>query len=177
MDPVGLDDVLAADWIGDPAALPMRELRERRAQAQAIEVTLSYQRRVAQGRLDIVAAERRRREDGGEPLEPEQMVAQLSQILAPHTRAPGAGRLSQLLAPDGAGADTAELDAIAGPGVLASLHEVDDTDLDELVAALAEFEVRCSALRRALHDRIDQLQGEVVRRYRTGEATVENLLQ
>jgi hypothetical protein len=172
-----LDDVLAPDWVDDPAALSMRELRERRSQAQAVEVTLSYQRRVAQGRLDIVAAERRRREEGGEALHHEQIVAQLSEILAPHTRAPGAGRLSQLLAPDAAGTETAELDAIAGPAVLASLQDLSDDDLDQLLAALADFEVRCSALRRELHDRIDLLQAEVVRRYRTGEATVENLLQ
>ncbi len=177
MDLDGLDDVLAPDWVGDPSALSMRELRERRGQAQAVEVTLSYQRRVAQGRLDIVAAERRRRNEGGDPLDHEQIVAQLSAILAPHTRSPGAGRLSQLLAPDPAGTDTAELDAIAGPTVLASLHDVPDAELDELLGALADFEVRCSALRRELHDRIDLLQGEVVRRYRTGEATVENLLQ
>ncbi len=177
MDLVGLDDVLAPDWIGDPAALPMQELRARRAQAQAVEVTLSYQRRVAQGRLDIVAAERRRREEGGDLLDHEQMVAQLSEILAPHTRAPGTGRLSQLLAPDAAGTETPELDAIAGPRVLASLQDLTDDELDELVAALADFEVGCSALRRELHDRIDLLQAEVVRRYRTGEVTVENLLQ
>ncbi len=177
MDLVGLDHVLAPDWIGDPATLPMHELRARRAEAQAFEVTLSYQRRVAQGRLDIVAAERRRREEGGDPLDHEQMVAQLSEILAPHTRTPGMGRLSQLLAPDPDGTDTAELDAIAGPGVLASLQDLNDDELDELVGALADFEMRCSALRRELHDRIDQLQAEVVRRYRTGEATVENLLQ
>lgn len=177
MDLAGLDEILAPEWIDDPAALPMVELRARRAEAQALEVTLSYQRRVAQGRLDIVAAERRRREEGGDLLDHEQMVAQLSDILSPHTRAPGTGRLSQLLAPDPAGADTPELDAIVGPAAMTSLQDVDDAELDELLGALADFEARCSSLRRQLHDRIDQLQAEVVRRYRTGEATVENLLQ
>jgi hypothetical protein len=163
--------------VGDPASLSMDELRTRRGELQAVEVTLSYQRRMAQGRLDIVAAERHRRDTGGQPLDHEGIVGQLSEILAPHTRAPGSGRLSQLMAPDPDDAQTPELDGIAGPGVLASLPELTDAELGQLVDDLAEFEAQCSGLRRQLHERIDQLQHEVVRRYRTGEASVETLLQ
>lgn len=177
MDRARLEHVLTSEWVGNPEALPMEELRAKRGELQGFEVTLSYQRRMAQGRLDIVAAERQRREAGEEPLDQEGMVAQLTEILAPHTRGPGAGRLSQLLAPEPADAATQELDAIAGPGVLSSLPELTDAELEELVTRLAEFEVRCSRLRRELHERIDQLQGEVVRRYRSGEASVESLLR
>ncbi|MBW3611152.1 MAG: aerial mycelium formation protein [Actinobacteria bacterium] len=177
MDRARFQHVLDSSRMGDPTALSMEDLRTRRSELQGVEVTLSYQRRMAQGRLDIVAAERRRRETGGQPLDPEGIVAQLSEILAPRTRGPGNGRLAQLLAPDPDEAETPELDAIAGPDVLASLTELTDDDLDRLVDALAEFESECSAARRQLHERIDQLQAEVVRRYRTGEATVETLLK
>ena len=177
MDRARLAHVLAPEWAADPASLPMEELRSLRSEIQAVEVTLSYQRRMAQGRIDIVAAERRRRDTGGEPLDHDGMVAQLSEILSPRTRAPGTGRLSQLLAPDPGDAETPELDAIAGPGVLASLPQLTDEQLEQLVNDLAAFEVECSGLRRELHDRIDLLQAEVVRRYRTGEASVETLLQ
>ena len=177
MDRARLEHVLAAERGGDPTSLSMEELRIRRSELQTVEVTLSYQRRMAQGRLDIVAAERHRRQTGGEPLDHEGIVGQLSEILAPHTRGPGAGRLSQLLAPDPDDAQTPELDEIAGPGVLASLSELTDAQIDQLIDDLAEFESQCSSLRRELHERIDQLQHEVVRRYRTGEASVETLLQ
>lgn len=177
MNRARFQQVLDTDGEGDPAALSMVDLRARRSELQGVEVTLSYQRRMAQGRLDIVAAERRRRENGGEPLHPEGIVAQLSEILAPRTRGAGSGRLSQLLAPEPDEAETPELDAIAGPGVLASLPDLSDDGLDRLIDALAEFESQCSATRRQLHERIDALQAEVVRRYRTGEATVETLLQ
>lgn len=176
MDRARFEHILEFDQSEVPG-LAMEELRARRAELQGAEVTLSYQRRVAQGRLDIVAAERRRRETGGEPLETESIVAQLSEILAPRTRGSGSGRLSQLLAPDPSEVDTPELDAIAGPDVLASLPRLDDDDLERLVGELAEFEMSCSATRRQLHERIDHLQAEVVRRYRSGEATVEALLQ
>ncbi|MDP8988101.1 MAG: hypothetical protein M3N11_07110 [Actinomycetota bacterium] len=177
MDQARLDSVLAPEWAADPAALSIDELRARRAEVQAVEVALSYQRRVAQGRLDIVAAERQRRATGGEPFDHERMVARLSEILSQRTRAPGVGRLPQLLAPEPAEAETPELDAIAGPGVLASLPGLSDGEVDQLMADLAEFEMRCSSLRRELHDRIDLLQAEVVRRYRSGEVSVESLLQ
>ena len=169
--------MLAPEWATNPASLSMEELRARRAEGQAVEVALSYQRRMAQGRLDIVAAERQRRAAGGEPFDHQRMVARLSEILAQRTRSPGVGRLPQLMAPEPTEAETPELDAIAGPGVLASLPERSDADIELLLEDLAAFETRCSSLRRELHDRIDLLQAEVVRRYRSGEVSIESLLQ
>ncbi len=177
MDRARFEHVLDSDHEIDPGAFSMEDLRTRRSELQGVEVALSYQRRMAQGRLDIVAAERRRRETGGDPLDAEGIVAQLSEILSPRTRGPGTGRLSQLLAPEPSDAETLELDAIAGPDVLASLPSLADDELEALVDSLAEFESECSATRRRLHEQIDRLQAEVVRRYRSGEATVETLLQ
>lgn len=177
MDRARLDHVLAEEAEGDLASLGMKELRAKRAELQAVEVALSYQRRMAQGRLDIVAAERHRRASGSQPIEHERIVAQLTEILAPRTRAPGAGRLSQLLAPEPAEAETPELDALAGADVLASLPEMTDAELDRLLTGLSEIEVRTSAWRRRLHARIDHLQAEVVRRYRDGEVSVDTLLR
>lgn len=177
MDQERLDHVLAPGWMGDPTTIAMEELRTRRAELQELEVTLSYQRRMTQGRLDIVAAERQRRSQGGPPPEPEAVVAHLTEILSPNTRGGGVGRLSQLLAPDPDGVETPDLDAIAGPATLASLPTMSEADLSQLIETLAELEASTSKCRRALHDRIDSLQREVVRRYRTGEASVETLLQ
>ena len=38
------------------------------------------------------------------------------------------------------------------------------------------MEARISRQRRALHEQIDQLQAEIVSRYKTGKATVDGLL-
>ena len=54
-----LERMLDPAAVGDVTALPMDELRKRRAEGQELEVAISYQRRIAQGRLDIVAAEQR----------------------------------------------------------------------------------------------------------------------
>jgi hypothetical protein len=174
---VDLDRVLADDYVGDVAALTMEELRAKRAECQTIEVGLSYLRRLAQGRLDIVAAEVRRRSEGGAPIDSEHLVAGLSDILGEHILAPGSGRLPRLLGPDQADVDTQALDEIAGPGRLSAIGDAPDADLAELVDRLSTYEAEMSTSRRGLHERIDALQAEITRRYKTGEASIETLLR
>lgn len=161
----------------DVTKLTMEDLRARRAEAQEIEVGLSYLRRVAQGRLDIVAAEVRRRAEGGAPLDSESLVAGLSDILGDHILAPGNGRLPQLLGPNLEELDTSTLDDIAGPGRLAAIGDASDAEIAELIEALSAYEADVSSQRRGLHERIDALQAEITRRYKTGEASVESLLK
>ena len=48
--------------------------------------------------------------------------------------------------------------------------------LRRVTEELAQFERNVSARRRAMFDRIDALQAEIVRRYRSGEANVDSLL-
>jgi hypothetical protein len=163
--------------VDDLTALSMEELRAKRAESQAVETGLSYLRRLAQGRLDIVAAEQRRRSEGGERVEAQDLVASLSDILGDHLIAPGNGRLPQLLSPDLEAFDTEPLDAIAGPNRLANLGDCSDDDLADLVEKLSAFEAEVSAERRTLFATIDALQAEITRRYKTGEASVESLLQ
>lgn len=180
MDPARIAHVLDPSYTEGLEAIPMDELRVRRTACQALEVGLSYQRRMAQGRLDLVGAERNQRAGGataphvGEGTE--EMVEQLSGILADRGRAPGFGRMPQLMAPDEEDVDTVELDAIAGPGALASLDGLDDAQLAELIDRFSAYERAVSDQRHQLHSRIDAFQGEIARRYRTGEASVETLL-
>jgi hypothetical protein len=178
--------VLDPTFLGDVSDLSMGELRERRAECQELEVGLSYHRRMAQGRLDIVGAERRRRlraqdTDGQalvdiEALDTAGMVSQLSGILADRGRPAGVGRLPQLMAPEASETETDELDAIVGPNELATLDRLDEATLERLVDDLAAYEAGVSARRRELHQRIDTFQAEITRRYRTGEANVDSLL-
>jgi hypothetical protein len=174
---VDIERVTADDYLGDVTALSMDELRSKRAECQAIEVGLSYLRRLAQGRLDIVAAEQVRRSTGGEPLASDELVAGLSDILGEHILAPGNGRLPQLMSPDLEDLDTNRIDEIAGPGRLSHLGEIPDDGLAELVEGLSSYEAEVSATRHVLHGRIDALQAEITRRYKTGEASVESLLR
>lgn len=178
----GVDDT--TDRILDPgylADLPARttpEIRAMRAECQSVETGLSYLRRVVQGRLDIVDAELERRRSGGAPGDLASLIDRLPEILGDHLRAPGNGRLTSSLEP--AETDPAlqhRLDAVVSDHGLDAIAEVEDERLVQARDALTELEHDISTRRRALFDRIDELQAELTRRYKTGEATVESLLQ
>lgn len=170
--------VLGDDYLGDLQHRPLPEVRAMRGECQEIETGLSYLRRLVQGRLDIVGSELERRRGGGDPADLSTLIGKLPEILSDRTRAPGVGRLPQLMAPGELDEEfTAELDAIITSGHLDSLPRVADEELELLRGRLQDLEERVSARRRQLFGRIDELQAEITRRYRTGEASVESLLQ
>lgn len=171
-----LDRVLADDYLDGLEALSLDDLRRRRADCQELEVSVSYLRRLVQGRLDIVHAEIERRASGHES-DVHDMVEHLPEILSGQLLSPGVGRLPTLLAPDTASAGlTEQLDAVAGSDELGRLPERSGNEVHELAGSLDELERRVSAQRRSLHERMDLLQAELVARYKRGEASVDNVL-
>ena len=176
--PADLDALLDPAYLGDVQARPMDEVRRMRAECQEVETGLSMLRRVVQGRLDIVGLELARRAEGGDPADLPDLIARLPEILSDRTHAPGVGRLPQLMAPGELPADLeAELDGIVGPGAITDLPSVGDDELRTIAESLEAFEHKVSGQRQALFERIDALQAEITRRYKTGEATVDALLR
>ncbi len=154
----------------------LADLRARRDEATETETGLSYLRRIVQGRLDIVVAEQRHR-DQGERADVSELVSELPAILSGNVHAPGLGRLPTLLAPGEMDSSLEQrLEEILPSGRLANLPDVSDDELRTAAGELTEFERSVSAERRAVLDVLDRLQEEIVRRYRTGEATVDSLL-
>jgi len=173
-----LAQLLDPDYLGDLPARSMEEVRAMRAECQEVETGLSLLRRVVQGRLDIVGLELTRRADGGDPTDLPDLIARLPELLSDRTRSPGVGRLPQIMSPGDMPQELeAEVDAIVGAGHLADLPSVDDDHLRTMADDLAAFELKVSGFRRDLFERIDALQGDITRRYRTGEASVDSLLQ
>ena len=168
-------DPLAADLLDGVADLPMEAVRARRAACQRLETQLSYVRRLAQGRLDIVAAEITARRDG--TAGDRTLVQQLTDALADRITSAGSGHLPMTLVPGDVDPELlAGLDRAAPPSLVSAPAAMDDAQLREVADALAAFERDVSDRRRAMFDRIDALQEEVVRRYRSGEADVDSLL-
>jgi hypothetical protein len=173
-----LDRILDPGYLGDLRAHSMTDVRAMRGECQEVETGLSYLRRLVQGRLDIVGVERQRRHDGGEPGELSELISQLPEILSDRTRSPGVGRLPQLMVPGELDADLeARLAAATAGHDVETLPTLADDQLEQLHDELETLERDVSGYRRQLFDRIDQLQAEITRRYRTGEASVESLLQ
>ena len=175
---VDLAQLLDPEYIGDLSARPMDEVRTMRAACLEVETGLSLLRRVVQGRLVIVGLELTRRIEGGDPNGLADLIARLPEVLSDRTNAPGVGRLPQFMVPGELPPELeAELEGILGSSRLADLAAVDDHVLRSLAEQLEAFEQKVSGHRRTLFDRIDSLQAEITRRYKTGEATIDALLR
>ena len=63
-----------------------------------------------------------------------------------------------------------------GADEIGTLADLDLDALNDIAGRLEVIERRVSAERRALHERIDALQAELVDRHKTGRASVDGLL-
>lgn len=176
----GIEQLLDPGFVEGITELEMGELRARRDQCQHASDTLSYLRRLVQGRLDLVHDEIARRSSGGERRDLSEIVEGLKrgEILGEGTRSDGLGRLPQSFSPaDADGWISADLDSVLPPDRLAVLPDLSDDEMNDVAAALERIERRVSDQRAELHSRTDVFQEEIVRRYKTGEASVESLLR
>ena len=174
-----LDRILDDDYLAGLQDFGMDEVRARRDECQEIENALSYARRITQGRLDIVGAEIGRRAGGQGPSDLAGIVDRLEkgEMLGEHGRPEGFGRLPVLLAP-GHEVDEliAEIEQTVDADILERLPELGDGEVRDLASRLEELERSMSSRRRAVFERIDALQAEVIRRYKSGAANVDTLL-
>lgn len=172
-----LATLLADDALADISDVPMAELRSYRFDASRVESDISLVRRIAQGRLDIIGHEIRRRAGDSDPAQINDLLYDLPEILTdPGASSAPSGRPVEISEPgEVAAAKGAELDAVISPRELAGVGELADDHLLEVFHRVAAMEEELSQLRRQLHDRIDAVQHEIGRRYRDGEASIEAL--
>jgi hypothetical protein len=171
-------DAFDPRYVSGLGELPLARLRAKREACTELETELSYLRRLAQARIDLIMAESARRHRGVADPGPEALVELLPQILGDHTRTGGQGRFPALLAPsEGVQISlTARVEQLLPSDKLGSLNELSSDELDDLLERLSALERAVSAERSTLHDIQDRLQEELVRRYRSGEASVDALL-
>lgn len=173
-----LQQLLAKDQLPDVTAVPLDDLRDLRTECSAAEGDVSFVRRVAQGRLDIVGHETRRR-SGADDAEPEisGLLFDLPDIMTESHSSTPSGRPIAIHEPGTiAQGLVTQLDEAASPTTLASLNALEGDKLAVLMDTLRDFEVELSTTRRRLHERIDSIQSEIARRYRDGEASIDSLL-
>ncbi|CAN5523733.1 hypothetical protein BH23ACT3_BH23ACT3_11790 [soil metagenome] len=163
---------MSNDQHSDAAELTLDELRSLRTKLQREDDIVSYARRVAQARLDLVRSELTRRDRGESTID---LPSELRIVLSQHLTG-GPARPPRPTDDLGDHPLSDELDAICAANGFSRLDELDLPEAEQLAAALTEFERRISADRRDRFDRLDALSAELVRRYRDGEATVETLL-
>jgi RsiG-like len=172
-----LSEVLGPGYLEGLERWPIERVRACRDEATEAETGLSYLRRMVQGRLDIVLSEHRRRELGEEGGDLDDLVTRLPDILGDRVRGPGLGRLPALMGPGELPPDlTDRLEAVLPASWPAALQEFDLARLEAAWTALDELERSLSSQRRSVFEVLERLQEELVRRYRSGEASVDSLL-
>ncbi|MFE2979134.1 ABC transporter substrate-binding protein [Streptomyces sp. NPDC059258] len=156
--------------------LRLPELRTLRRDAQRDEADLSYVRRLVQGRIDILRAELARRRDPEAPVEDAAVVDRLSEILADTpSRHRSSARHVTLTTPRGdefrqlAAENLAEVE-------LSDLDARTDEELHTAMGRLVRYEQQVSRRRHELQRTADDCGAEIARRYRDGEAQVDDLL-
>ncbi|MCH0538567.1 ABC transporter substrate-binding protein [Streptomyces sp. MUM 203J] len=161
-----------------PASLrPLRlaELRTLRRDAHTDEADLSYVRRLLQGRIDILRAELSRRAGPEVPV-----VDRLSEILADTPSPGGVGRRSSARHVTLSTPRSEEIRLLAAEMLaeveLSDLDARTDDELREAMGRLARCEQQVSRRRQELQRTADECSAEIARRYREGEAQVDDLL-
>ncbi|MGW2331214.1 RsiG family protein [Streptomyces sp. NPDC001700] len=170
---------------GTMGGLRLTELRARRRSAQREEADLSYVRRLLHGRIDILRAELRRRRAGtpatagGPPADPTdlvELVDLLPEILADvPSRHRTSARHVTLGTPHSAECERLAEEMLAEVG-LSDLPARTDEELHGAMGRLEGYEQQVSRRRQGLQRTADQCGAEIARRYREGEAQVDDLL-
>jgi hypothetical protein len=166
-----IDKVLAEGFADDLGGLDIDELRDRRREAEQEEADLSYVRRMLQGRTDILRAELARRAGGGDKI-----VEHLSAVLADTGRSDhGLGRFLRV-EPSRVDEHRRLVEQVIADVGVSDVEGRSDDDLRAALGRLEEFEHSISEDRRAVQAVMDRLTAEVAGRYKSGSATVDDLL-
>jgi hypothetical protein len=172
---------LAETPMPDLTRLDLAALRALRRDAQQEEADLSYLRRMLHGRIDILQAELHRRgatpgTAGGREDADSPVVDRLSEIL---TDGPSRVRSSARHVTLGTPLTEpvrALTEQMLSEVELSDLDARTDPELDVAMGRLVRYEQQVSRRRHALQQTVDGCSAEITRRYRDGEARVEDLL-
>jgi hypothetical protein len=171
-----IDRVLAGDYLTGLVDLPLDDLRARRHEAEQEEADLSYVRRMLQGRMDILRAELARRA-GGATGSDEKIVERLSEVLTDP-----AGRIDRGLGrylrvePSRVDEHRRGVEQIIADVGVSDVDGHSDEDVQDALRRLEGFERTVSEDRRAVQQVMDALTAEVAARYKSGAASVDDLL-
>ena len=154
----------------------MDQLQGMRREAQAFENEISFERRLTQARIDILTAEldnRAGRVEGD-------VMSRLADILADDDatggESPLPSRMPDLSVPASAQQPRRRVEEIVGADTLTRLTKLPESEIRSSIESLAEHEQELSARRKSVHEVLDVIQAEIVRRYTSGEEDHSKLL-
>lgn len=170
-----VERVAEPSYIEGLDARALEDLEAMRIEVSLLENDLSFERRLCQARIDILSAELDHRTGKVEG----DLISRLPQILADeskhtHPRPPSdqtlPSRAPDVRVPRIADVPRRRLEEIVGGQTLARLTTMPEEEIKTSISALVEYERTLSGRRKRVHEVLDAIQGELVRRYSTGEA-------
>jgi hypothetical protein len=167
-----IDRVLAEGFLDSMASAPLDEIRALRADAAQEEADVSYVRRMLQGRIDILRAEVERRGGGSAA----SILDSLPRILADERGDPHGLGSHQTVEPSRVDQHRRRVEALVANVDISNVSAASDEDLERALVTLVEEERTQSETRRLVQTVADACAAEITRRYREGEAAVEDLL-
>ena len=158
------DAVLETEYLAGLSERSLEEVRAMHEECLAVETEVSYVRRLAQARIDILEAEIERRASGGSVGD---LVARLPAILADPPRSePATSHLPRHLGP---GTDIPwrrGLEHLITDATLVNLPTLSEDEVNSTLEQLRELEREVSAQRRDLHRVIDKIEAELSERHK-----------
>jgi hypothetical protein len=157
-------------YVEDLEDRSLEDLRALRDECREVENEISFERRLCHARIDILRAEIERR--SGE--QDQDLLSRLPEILgSAELRGEEAAlpsRAPDLSIPRNVDIPRRRVEEIAGEQTMTRLNQLQSDEIKEIMSNLAEHERNLSARRRKLHEVMDVIQAEIVRRYTSGEA-------
>ncbi|MFN2525280.1 MAG: hypothetical protein ABR505_03315 [Actinomycetota bacterium] len=165
-----VERIVEPDYVEGLENKELRDLREMRDECREGETEISFERRLCQGRIDILSAELDRRYGRQE----DDLVARLPQILAgdelPSGERPLPERAPDFSIPRNADIPRRRVEEIVGEQTLSRMASIPSDEIKAIIESLARHERELSERRHAVHQVMDRIQSEIVRRYTSGEA-------
>jgi uncharacterized protein YlxW (UPF0749 family) len=148
----------------------LEDLRALRDESREVENELSFERRLCHARIDILRAEIERRTGNQD----QDLLSRLPEILgSAEFRGDSAAlpdRARDMSVPRNADIPRRRVEEIAGEQTMARLSGLQVSEIKEIMTNLADHERNLSTRRNKIHDVMDSIQAEIVRRYTSGEA-------
>jgi hypothetical protein len=167
-----IDRVLAEDFLSELPSQSIEEIRSLRADAEQEEADVSYLRRMLQGRIDIISAELERRRGGSGA----SLVDALPRILADDRGEPHGLGQHRTVEPSRVDQHRRRVEALVADVDISNVTAHDDDALNRALEVLGKEERDTSETRQRIQIVVDACAAEITRRYREGEADVEDLL-
>jgi len=169
-----IDRVLAPAYLDGLDDRSLDEVRAMERECTEIETEVSYVRRLAQARIDILEAEIERRAKGGSlsGLSDGDLAAALQEILVDDgpRRPPASTRLPDPLAPSMEITFNRGLERLVSDATLVNLPTLSEEELQTTLAQLRELESEVSSTRHLLHTVMESLQRDLAQRLSVGQA-------